>query len=66
MTGPAPASIPVSTQMWRHDQAGQGARRLAEETPVALVYDASTEAVMKPETPPTTNSITKPANANKE
>jgi len=36
----------VANQVWRAEGGGEGAREVAEETPVALVYDGSTEAVM--------------------
>lgn len=36
----------VSSQVWRAGAVGEGARDVPEETPVALVFDAATEAVM--------------------
>ncbi|MDR3512561.1 MAG: formate dehydrogenase accessory sulfurtransferase FdhD [Caulobacteraceae bacterium] len=39
-------SRPAPTLAWRDGEAWRGAREVAEETPVALVYDASTYAVM--------------------
>ncbi len=36
----------VPNRVWRAGGEGEGAREVPEETPVALVYDASTEAVM--------------------
>jgi FdhD protein len=36
----------VKSQVWRAGEDGEGARDVPEETPVALVYDGSTEAVM--------------------
>ncbi len=36
----------AASRIWRGGQAGTGDREVPEETPVALVYDASTEAVM--------------------
>ncbi|MDR3507974.1 MAG: formate dehydrogenase accessory sulfurtransferase FdhD [Caulobacteraceae bacterium] len=39
-------SLPLDRTAWRDGQAAQGVREVAEETPVALVYDASTYAVM--------------------
>ena len=41
-----PASVSVRRAAWRHGAPSQGAREIPEETPVALVYDASTYAVM--------------------
>ncbi len=40
------SSVPVDNRLWRGGVFAGGRRDLAEETPVALVYDASTEAVM--------------------
>lgn len=40
------SSKPWSSRVWRAGHEGEGAREVPEETPVALVYDASTEAVM--------------------
>jgi len=39
-------SIRLTTTTWRNGQAREDSRDLPEETPVALVYDASAEAVM--------------------
>jgi FdhD protein len=36
----------VPSRMWRAGREGEGSREVPEETPVALVYDAATEAVM--------------------
>ena len=43
---PAPGARPAPRRAWRADGGSEGERILPEETPVALVYDASTYAVM--------------------
>jgi FdhD protein len=40
------ASIAAPRIVWREGRVSQGQRQLAEETPVALVYNASTYAIM--------------------
>ena len=42
----APTSSPVRRSLWARTGAQDGERRIPEETPVALVHDASTTAVM--------------------
>jgi FdhD protein len=42
----APASSHVPREIWRNHLHSSGERAVAEETPVALVYDGSTYAVM--------------------
>jgi FdhD protein len=42
----APASSQVHREVWRDSLHSSGERAVAEETPVALVYDGSTYAVM--------------------
>ncbi|HEY2659460.1 MAG TPA: formate dehydrogenase accessory sulfurtransferase FdhD [Caulobacteraceae bacterium] len=46
MTSGPPWSRPLDRTRWREGEASAGVRETAEETPVALVYDASTYAVM--------------------
>ncbi|QUD87168.1 formate dehydrogenase accessory sulfurtransferase FdhD [Phenylobacterium montanum] len=46
MSKPRAWSRPVPRDAWSDGQARPGAREVPEETPVALVYDASTYAVM--------------------
>lgn len=46
MSRPAAWSRPVARAAWRASGAQAGAREIPEETPIALVYDASTYAVM--------------------
>ena len=44
--GDRPASVSLRRIAWRHGARSEGVREVPEETPVALVYDASTYAVM--------------------